>query len=103
MSQDLKQIAEDVRSALFPESSPGSFDPTAEWRDLGRLVTAMEARGCFLMTNSASEPKLKRMASFHRSTPRGFPCVGSSEWGPYATHGEAILRAAAEALLRPRA
>jgi hypothetical protein len=98
-----ESLAEDLRRRLFPDRPPGDFDPVRRWDDLGLLVTALEAQGLFLMTNSAADPMVKRMASFHRSTPRGFPCAGSSEWGRFPTHGEAILRAAHEAILAPRA
>lgn len=101
MGNELASLADEVRRILFPEAR--GFDPARDWSDLGRLVTALEERGCFLMTNSAVAPALKRMASFHRSTPQGFPCVGSSGWGPFPTHGEAVLRAAHEVLTRPRA
>lgn len=103
MTTDSRILAEEVRKLLFPSRAPGSFDPAASWADLGELVQAMEARGCFLMTNSTNEPALKRMASFHKATPRGFPCVGASEWGPFSTHGAAILKAAHAALTAPRA
>ena len=73
---------------------------TDEARD--RVVDVMESHGYFLMVNSIAAPRLKRIAAFHRVTPEGFPCAGSSEWGPYPTLGEAILRAADEALFRPR-
>ncbi len=101
MPDDLSRMIDEVKKELFPGS--GGFDPVRNWNDLGRLVLALEARGCFLMTNSAADPAVKRMASFHKSTPRGFPCVGSSEWGRFATHGEAILRAAHQAVTAPRA
>ncbi len=100
---ELEAKAEEVRRRLEMEPQAGRFDPVGDWRDLGRLICAMEARGCYLMTNSAADPHLKRMAAFHRSTGRGFPCVGSSEWGRFPTHGEAVLRAAHAALTAPRA
>lgn len=103
MPHDFERLAEETRQQLLPASVPGSFSPQRSWDDLGRLVLAMEARGCFLMTNSAATPELKRMASFHRSTARGFPCVGSSEWGPFTAHGEAVLLAAHAALFHPQA
>lgn len=102
MTDHCPQLAEEIRQRLFPTLPVDGFAPQKDWADLGRLVTALEARGLYLMTNSAVAPALKRMASFHRSTPAGFPCAGSSEWGPFATHGEAILRAAHAALLHPK-
>lgn len=95
-------MRERVRRALWPKTPEGSFDPATRWEDVGRLVDAMEASGYFLMVNSTSEPVLRRIAAFHRVTEQGFPCAGSSEWGPFPTLGTAILVAADEALYRPR-
>lgn len=103
MVHDFPRLAEETRQRLLPALAPGSFAPQHNWDHLGQLVESMEARGCYLMTNSAATPNLRRMASFHRSTARGFPCVGTSEWGSFATHGEAVLLAAHAALFEPRA
>ncbi|MEE2711174.1 MAG: hypothetical protein VX913_00220 [Planctomycetota bacterium] len=103
MSADAASMADDVRQVLFPETASGAFDPIACWEDFGRMIEALESRGCFLMTNTVSDPKVRRMASFHKSTEQGYPCVGASEWGPFARLGEAVLMAAHEALLEPRA
>jgi hypothetical protein len=97
-------LAREVARVLLPNTAPETFRPHREWLDFGLLVEALEARGLFLMTNSATKDgRVRRTASFHRVTGLGYPCVGSSEWGPFATHGEAVLRAAHEALCRPRA
>lgn len=103
MSVDVATLADEVRQVLFPDEAAGRFDPVARWEDFGRLIEALEARGCFLMTNTVSDPVLRRTASFHKSTNQGYPCVGATAWGPFATLGEAVLVAAHEALLRPRA
>lgn len=103
MLNDYPNLAEALRQRLLPTLAAGSFAPQSSWEHLGLLVQSMETRGCYLMTNSAVAPALKRMASFHRSTPQGFPCVASSEWGPFTTHGEAILVAAHAAVFHPRA
>ena len=102
MSADPSQMTEEIRAVLFPDEPAGGFDPVGRWEDLGRLLEALEDRGCFLMTNSVDDPTLRRMASFHRSTARGYPCVGSSEWGMFARVGEAIVVAAHETLINPR-
>ncbi|MAG57160.1 MAG: hypothetical protein CMJ83_12780 [Planctomycetes bacterium] len=99
---DNARLAEEVRRVLWPAGLDDGFDPVSSWADLGRLLEVLEGRGCYLMTNSVNDPELRRMASLHRSTPHGYPCVGSSEWGTYARLGEAVLRAAHEALLHPR-
>jgi len=103
MSADVGRLSEEIRAALFPDEPPGGFDPIGSWDDLGRMLEALEGRGCYLMTNSVSDPSLRRMASFHRSTARGYPCVGSSEWGAFERLGDAVVMAAHEALTRPRA
>ena len=103
MSADVASLADDVRQVLFPETAEGGFDPVGRWEDFGRMIEALESRGCFLMTNTVSDPQLRRMASFHQSTNEGYPCLGASEWGAFARLGEAVLLAAHEALLKPRA
>ena len=103
MSADVASLADDVRQVLFPETAAGGFDPVGRWEDFGRMIEALESRGCFLMTNTVSDPQLRRMASFHKSTNEGYPCLGASEWGAFARLGEAVLLAAHEALLKPRA
>ena len=103
MSADAATLAEEVREILFPDDPQGSFDPISRWGDLGRLLESLEQRGCYLMTNTVSDPDVRRMASFHRSTDRGFPCVGASGWGPYESLGEAVLVAARAALSDPEA
>lgn len=103
MSADVVLKCEEIRAVLFPDEPAGGFDPVNSWADFGRMLEALEARGCFLMTNSVSDPTLRRMASFHRSTARGYPCVGSSEWGAFERLGEAVVTAAHEALTKPRA
>ena len=95
------EIADKVARVLFPERT-GTFDPARDWGDLGALIEGMEAFGYFLMVNSTSHPELRRVAAFHRVTERGFPCAGSSEWGPFPTLGGAVLAAAGEALFEPR-
>jgi hypothetical protein len=102
MAESTEKLAEDVRQRLFPELRAGQFAPQSNWADLGQLIVALEADGMYLMTNSAVAPALKRIAAFHRSTATGFPCAGSSEWGPFASHGEAVLRAAHAALFSRR-
>ena len=101
MSADAASLADEVRGILFPEIAEGDFDPVSRWQDLGRLLESLEDRGCFLMTNTVSDPAVRRMASFHRSTDKGFPCVGASGWGPYDRLGEAVLVAAREVLSGP--
>jgi len=100
---DMAKLADEVCAVLWPDLSPGSFDPISRWEDLGRLLESLEDRGCYLMTNTVADPKLRRMAAFHRATERGYPCVGASEWGAFARLGDAVLRAAHEALTHPRA
>jgi hypothetical protein len=100
--KDPSSLSADVGSVLFPDDAR-SFDPVGSWQDLGRLLETLEARGMYLMTNSVADPGVRRMASFHKMTPQGYPCVGSSEWGRYPSLGDAVLRAAHEALLHPRA
>ncbi|HYC78543.1 MAG TPA: hypothetical protein VEI02_13025 [Planctomycetota bacterium] len=101
---DLEALARATARELLAGTDPATFRPHDDWLDLGLLVRAMEARGLYLMTNSAlKDGRVRRMASFHRDTGRGYPCVGASEWGFFATHGEAVLRAAHEAVTRPRA
>jgi hypothetical protein len=103
-SDPLAVLCADVARALLPNTDAAAFRPDREWLDFGLLIDAMEARGLYLMTNSATKDgRVRRTASFHRVTGLGYPCVGSSEWGYFATHGEAALRAAHEALLKPRA
>lgn len=101
-SDELAQMAEEVRRVLLTQTAPGDFDPVDDWYDLGLLVQAMEVQGHYLMLNSACEQQLRRTAAFHRTTSQGYPCTGSSEWGPFATVGEAVLRAAHESLIHPR-
>ena len=103
MSAELAQKSNEIRALLFPGDGASAFDPVNCWSDFGRMLEALEARGCFLMTNSVDDPSVRRMASFHRSTARGYPCVGSSEWGTFERLGEAVLLAAHEALTKPRA
>ncbi len=98
----LKETSEKLRLVLAPETEEGAFDPAHDWEHLGLVVTRMEEKGYFLMVNSTATAYLKRVASFHLITDRGFPCAGSSEWGPFPTIGEAVLRAAHEALFHPR-
>ena len=100
MSRSLESLASEVSSELF--GSEESIRPWDSWSDLGRLLEAMEDRGCYLMTNSVADPGVRRMASFHRHKQGGYPCVGSSNWGGFETLGEAVLRAAHEALISPR-
>lgn len=101
---DADAAAREVAGALLPNTDPATFRPHVEWLDFGLMVEALEARGLYLMTNSATQNgRVRRTASFHRVTGQGYPCAGSSEWGFFATHGEAALRAAHEALLKPRA
>ena len=102
MRVDLDALAEDVRSALSLDLAAGAFDPVTRWDHLGILLERLEEDGCYLMTNSVADPELRRMASFHRMTDRGYPCVGASEWGRFERLGEAVLRAAHETLLQPR-
>lgn len=101
MDAEQRRQAEQVRQVVAPDS-PAPFDPAGDWTHLGALVEGMESRGYYLMLNSAVSPQLKRVAAFHRVEGGGFPCAGSSEWGPYATIGEAVLRAAHESLFAPR-
>ena len=99
---ELVDMAEEVRRRLFPQRQ-GPFAPQSSWSDLGGMLEALEGQGLYLMTNSVADPKVRRMASFHRATPKGYPCVGMSGWGSYETVGGAILCAAFEALTRPLA
>lgn len=102
MSSELTRLSREVCEVLLQQTDPADFAPAEDWIDLGTLVQAMELRGCFLMVNSTSHGGLRRIAAFHVTTAQGFPCMGSSEWGEYATVGEAVLRAAHEALINPR-
>jgi hypothetical protein len=100
---DLREMARDVAKALFRATDPEEFRPEEDWHDLGMLIEALEIRGFCLLLNSAfRDGRIRRIASFHRETDQGFPCLGSSEWGFFARAGEAVLRAAHEALIRPR-
>lgn len=95
-------MSEQLRLVVAPAVDAGRFAPADDWNHLGMLIDAMESRGYFLLVNSASTRRLKRMASFHLMTDQGIPCAGSSDWGPFPTIGEAVLRAAHEALFNPR-
>jgi hypothetical protein len=96
-------MARDVAGALFTATAADEFRPEEDWHDLGLLVEALEIRGFCLMLNSAfRDGRIRRIDAFHRETGGGYPCVGSSEWGAFVTVGEAVLRAAHEALLAPR-
>jgi hypothetical protein len=97
-------MARDVVKALFRATDPEEFHPESDWHDLGMLIDALEVRGLCLLLNSAFQGgRVRRIASLHQETGQGFPCRGSSEWGFYPTVGEAVLRAAHEALITPRA
>ena len=98
----LAEMSEKLRLVLAAARQEGTFDPAHDWEHLGLLVTRMEEKGYFLMVNSSATTHLKRVASFHLVSERGFPCAGSSEWGPFPTIGEAVLRAAYEALFHER-
>jgi hypothetical protein len=101
---DFDVLAREVAGVLLPNTDPAGFHPHRDWLDFGLLIEAMEVRGLNLMTNTArKEGRVRRTASFHRETALGYPCIGSSEWGWFATHGEAALVAAHEALTKPRA
>jgi hypothetical protein len=101
---DFDTAAREIARLLLPNTEAKQFRPHREWLDFGLLVEALEAQGLYLMTNSATKDgKVRRTASFHKVTGFGYPCVGSSEWGPFQTHGEAVVRAAYEALVKPRA
>lgn len=103
MAADLRTLAREVAKALFRATDPEEFRPEEDWHDAGMLVEALEARGFCLLLNSAwKDGRIRRIASFHKETAQGFPCAGSSEWGFFPTVGEAVLRAAHEALLNPR-
>jgi len=102
VTDDLRRMGERVRRIVAPDADPSAFDPLGSWEDLGRLVDGMEGQGYYLMVSTARMPHLKRMAAFHVVTKEGFPCAGSSGWGPFETIAEAVLRAADEALYRPR-
>jgi hypothetical protein len=92
-------MAADVARALFRATDPAEFSPQDDWHDLGMLVEALEVRGFCLLLNSAFQGgRIRRIASLHRETDQGFPCMGSSEWGFYARVGEAVLRAAHQAV-----
>jgi hypothetical protein len=92
-----------VARALFRATDPDEFHPEEDWHDLGMLIDALEIRGFCLLLNSAfREGRIRRMASLHKESEQGFPCVGSSEWGFFDRIGEAVLRAAHEALTNPR-
>ncbi len=101
---DLSSLAQAVARAILPNTDPEEFHPHEDWHDLGMLVEVLETQGLYLMVNSATKAgAVRRIASFHRDTGWGYPCIGSSEWGYFAKLGEAVLRAAHEALLKPRA
>ncbi len=101
---DIANMATTVAKALLPDIDPPTFDPVGRWDHVGLLISAFESRRIFLMVNSATKDgRIRRIAALHRDTGVGYPCVGSSEWGFFATHGEALLRAAYEAVTRPRA
>ena len=96
-------MARAVAGALFRATDPDEFRPEEDWHDLGMLIEALEIKGFCLLLNSAWQGKrIRRMASLHRESDQGFPCMGSSEWGFYEHIGEAVLRAAHEALTAPR-
>jgi hypothetical protein len=96
-------MAREVVKALFRATDPEEFRPEEDWHDVGMLIDALETKGFSLLLNSAwRDGRIRRIASFHRETDQGFPCAGSSEWGFFATVGEAVLRAAHEALTSPR-
>ncbi len=96
-SDDLDVIAAHVAEQLGLRGG-GAFRPHRDWADLGRLVETMESRGCYLLLNTADVGRIRRMASFHASRDGGFPLLGSSGWGEFATIGEAVVVAAARAL-----
>jgi hypothetical protein len=92
-----------VAEALFSATDPREFRPEEDWHDLGLLIDALEVRGFCLMLNSAfRDGRIRRIAALHRESAQGYPCIGSSEWGPFERIGEAVLRAAHEALTAPR-
>jgi hypothetical protein len=96
-------MARAVAGRLFTATEPDEFRPESDWHDLGVLVEALELEGFCLMLNSAwRDGRIRRIAAFHRETATGYPCVGSSEWGYFDRVGEAVLRAAHEALVSPR-
>jgi hypothetical protein len=96
-------MGREVAKALFRATDPEEFRPEEDWHDVGMLIDALEAKGFCLLLNSAwRDGRIRRIASFHRETEQGFPCAGSSEWGFFPTVGEAVLRAAHEALTNPR-
>jgi hypothetical protein len=100
---DSRSLARDVAKALFRATDPEEFRPEEDWHDLGMLIEALEIRGFSLLLNSAfRDGRVRRIASFHKETDQGFPCLGSSEWGFFERVGEAVLRAAHEALTNPR-
>ena len=99
---DLRSMARDVARWLFRTTDPEEFHPEDDWHDLGMLIEALEIRGFCLLLNSAFQGgRIRRIASLHRETEQGFPCMGSSEWGFYPKIGEAVLRAAHQALAAP--
>ena len=100
MHDDPEAAAKRIGTVLFPEEA--GFDPLHQWSDLGRLIESMESSGYHLLLNSAAQPELRRMAAFHRDSDLGFPCAGSSEWGPFPKVAHAVILAADEALFRPR-
>ena len=96
-------MARAVAGALFRATDPDEFRPEEDWHDLGMLIEALEIKGFCLLLNSAWQgDRIRRIASLHRESDKGFPCMGSSEWGFYKHIGEAVLRAAHEALTAPR-
>jgi hypothetical protein len=98
--EDLRAMARDVARAMFRATDPEEFRPEEDWHDLGMLVEALEVRGYCLLLNSAFQSgRIRRIASLHRETEQGFPCAGSSEWGFYPRVGEAVLRAAHQAVV----
>jgi hypothetical protein len=100
---EVRALARDVAKALFRATDPEEFRPEEDWHDLGMLIEALEVRGFCLMLNSAfRDGRIRRIAALHRETGQGYPCLGSSEWGPFERVGEAVLRAAHEALTAPR-
>lgn len=97
-------LAVELAQALLTNTDSADFHPESEWIDLGLLVHSLETRGLYLMLNSAArDGRMRRIASLHRETDLGYPCIGSSEWGYFSSVGEAVLRAAHEAILHPRA
>src|SRR5262245_43735884 len=100
---DLRPMARAVAQALFRATDPDEFRPEEDWHDRGSLTEALEVRVfCLLLDSAYQGSRVRRIASLHRETAQGFPCMGSSEWGFFEHIGEAVLRAAHEALTAPR-